>query len=192
MVRDDGRRSVGDHRTRRAPSARSARGPTRRASGTLAAPWAARPDIPIGRSPTAIGTLFSAAIEGPWCYLEFGDVELVSRPRAPRPAPARGCAEDRREEAGQPSAADSRAAPESAQAQRCARSARADTARATARSSSPCRPTARRATRSTKQARCSSALCQRQRSHRAAAVRRPRRPSSAPAAEPGRGWSGWC
>ena len=57
-----------------------AHGPTRRRS----APWRTAAEGSPEHAARALGasleTVFSAAIEGPWCYLEFGDVEWCRQP----------------------------------------------------------------------------------------------------------------
>ena len=53
--------------------------------GTVAAVSAAGPERgPQPRSATACAAIFATAIQGPWCYLEFGDVDWCREPAAPR------------------------------------------------------------------------------------------------------------
>ena len=49
--------------------------------GTLAVAARGTPAGPAGVLAQSMDTVFAAAIEAPWCYLEFGNVELVSRTR---------------------------------------------------------------------------------------------------------------
>jgi hypothetical protein len=45
------------------------------ALGTVAAATTGNPDAPSGTFDGSLGQVFDEAITGPWCYLEFGDVE---------------------------------------------------------------------------------------------------------------------
>ena len=84
-----------------APSARSANGPTRRASGRSPSLRSGTPAAPARRSATAWTTCSAARVDGPWCYMEFGNVGWCRDPVAARPAAARGGARDRRDELAQ-------------------------------------------------------------------------------------------
>ncbi len=48
--------------------------------GTLAVAARGRPTTPWRSLGNSLGTLFTAAIEAPWCYLEFGDVDWCREP----------------------------------------------------------------------------------------------------------------
>jgi len=50
------------------------------ALGTLAATTTGNPSQPVGSLDDALGTVFDSAITGPWCYLEFGDVDWCREP----------------------------------------------------------------------------------------------------------------
>jgi hypothetical protein len=50
------------------------------AIGTLATAAAGSPEHPARALSASLETVFSSAIEGPWCYLEFGDVEWCREP----------------------------------------------------------------------------------------------------------------
>jgi len=66
-------------------------GKTRRASGRSPLPRGRkRPMEPAASSRAAMGTLFTTAIDAPWCYLEFGDVSWCRDPAAAGSAFARG------------------------------------------------------------------------------------------------------
>jgi hypothetical protein len=52
------------------------------AIGTLGAFASGSPERPAATLTSAIGTLFSAAIGVPWCYMEFGSVNWCESPRA--------------------------------------------------------------------------------------------------------------
>jgi hypothetical protein len=50
------------------------------ALATVAASATGDPDQPVSSVDGAFGSVFDAAINGPWCYLEFGDVEWCREP----------------------------------------------------------------------------------------------------------------
>ena len=50
------------------------------ALATVAASATGNPDQPVSSVDGAFGSVFDAAISGPWCYLEFGDVEWCRQP----------------------------------------------------------------------------------------------------------------
>ncbi len=50
------------------------------ALGTVAAAAAANPSEPVASLDDALGEVFDSAITGPWCYLEFGDVDWCRDP----------------------------------------------------------------------------------------------------------------
>lgn len=52
----------------------------RAALTTVAASATGNPDQPVSSVDGAFGSVFDAAISGPWCYLEFGDVEWCRQP----------------------------------------------------------------------------------------------------------------
>ena len=52
----------------------------RAALTTVAASATGNPDQPVSSVDGAFGSVFDAAISGPWCYLEFGDVEWCQAP----------------------------------------------------------------------------------------------------------------
>jgi hypothetical protein len=54
----------------------------RAALATVAASATGNPDQPVSSVDGAFGSVFDAAISGPWCYLEFGDVEWCRQPAA--------------------------------------------------------------------------------------------------------------
>ena len=56
---------------------------------TVAASATGNPDQPVSSVDGAFASVFDAAISGPWCYLEFGDVEWCQAPAALDPAPSR-------------------------------------------------------------------------------------------------------
>ena len=82
-------RIVGDRQPDWAPSARSAGGPTKPA-WARSPPWSraspAHPDRTLAES---MRSIFSGAIGGPWCFMEFGDVGWC-KTQAPGPATGRG------------------------------------------------------------------------------------------------------
>jgi hypothetical protein len=47
---------------------------------TVAASATGNPDQPVSSVDGAFGSVFDAAISGPWCYLEFGDVDWCRQP----------------------------------------------------------------------------------------------------------------
>ena len=69
--------------------------------GTLGAVVAGTPAASrLARWRESMGSVFSGAIGGPWCYMEFGNVRWCERPGAAGPAAARGGPEDRGEGPG--------------------------------------------------------------------------------------------
>ena len=64
--------------------------------GTLAVAARGTPAAPGGRSASSLGRVFAAAIEAPWCYLEFGDVGWCREPSQLDPRLRAAGAEDRR------------------------------------------------------------------------------------------------
>ena len=52
------------------------------ALATVAASATGDPSAPVASVDGAFGQVFAAAIDGPWCYLEFGDVDWCTNPAA--------------------------------------------------------------------------------------------------------------
>ena len=157
--------------------------------GAVAAVSAADPSSGRAAFGDGLRAIFATAIQGPWCYLEFGDVDWCRNPRRLDPRLTDAARKLRTKLRARRPLRSRRAGLPGRRRSRDARRSCSPTPTATASSSSPSRPTARSATRSTPTTR-STAPCAATTTTTTAAARPPRPRSGAPSPAPGRAPAG--